>query len=496
VKTLQISIEKYETLKHEKETLKLENETLKHENETLKHENEAMRQEVEVLRGLVLSLTSKISELEARLTKNSKNSNKPPSSDGFKRDTIKNNRIPSGRKSGGQPGHEGITRELTPTPDTVIELKPLFECGCGGSIVVQTDNYTVRQVSDIQPVKVLTVEYRAQEGVCEQCGKVHKASFPEGVVGTTSYGHNIQAIVTYLTTYQLVPLKRATELVEDLFGISISQGTILSSEKEAYVKLEPTEGLIKEEVIESEVAHFDESGMRVNGKNCWLHSAGTKTCTVYSIHEKRGTEAMDAMGILPRFRGTAMHDHWKSYYHYLCAHGECNEHHLRHLKYLFENLGCAWAEAMACLLLRIKRHVELSKLFEVDSLDQEDIETYERLYREILADARISIDEAPVDSQRMIKRMEKYEPETLLFMYDFNVPFTNNLAERDIRMPKAKQKISGGFRSSEGADAFARIRGFISTAKKRGKNVLDGLNAVFKGEADIFLFSEPQTITI
>jgi hypothetical protein len=338
----------------------------------------------------------------------------------------------------------------------------------------------------------VTVEYHAHDGICSKCGKIHKASFPDGVESTVSYGENIQTIVTYLTTYQLVPLKRTTELVEDLFGLKISQGTVVSASEEAYDKLEDTEVAIKEEIIESDVVHFDESGMRVEGKTHWLHSAGTESATHYSIHEKRGREAMDAIGILPKFRGTAIHDHWKSYYHYdLCAHGECNEHHLRTLQYLYENLGITWAFEMACLLLRIKKHVDLSKTFGADRLEQEDIDEYERIYREILASADRS-KKAPVDERRLANRLTKYEQETLLFMVDFSVPFTNNLGERDIRMPKAKQKISGGFRSKDGANAFARIRGFISTVKKKKKRVFDGLVAVFKKDAKAFLYPEPR----
>ena len=351
------------------------------------------KEEYEALKGLIASMTARIAELEAKLNKNSKNSNKPPSSDGATK--VKNSRTPSDKKSGGQFGHEGVTKDLVPSPDTVVELKPKTECECGGSIDIHVDNYTVRQVTDLQPAKVITVEYRAHEGKCEQCGKIHKSSFPEGVVGTTSYGDNLRAMVTYLTVYQLIPLKRATELVEDLFGIKMSQGTIISSGQEAYEKLVDTENRIKEKIIDSEVAHFDESGMRVAGKNYWLHSAGTETCTAYGIHAKRGHEAIDEIGILPKFRGTAIHDHWKSYYHYdQCAHGECNEHHLRHLKYLYENLGCAWAGEMACLLLRIKRHVDLSKLFKAESLELKDIENYEQLYREVLDGARVNIDQA------------------------------------------------------------------------------------------------------
>ena len=456
----------------------------------LKEENEKLKEENRVLKSLVVALTAKVAELEARLNKNSNNSNNPPSSDGPKR-TVKNSRKPSGKPSGGQNGHEGSTKALKPNPDVIVELKPKTECECGG-VILETDQYTIRQVTDMRPIEVITLEYRAKEGICGDCGKVHKASFPPGVEGTVSYGEHIQAIVTYLTNYQLLPLKRTTELVGDLFGLRISQGMIVAAGQEAYENLAPAEESIKEELCDSEVVGYDESGMRVNGKNHWLHSAGTERCTFYAIHPKRGREAMDDIGILPNFTGTAIHDHWKSYYHYdNCAHGECNQHHLRNLKYLHEELGFDWARDMACLLLRIKEHVDLSKTFGADRLEQDDIEEYERIYREVLESAPKD-EQTHIESRRMAKRLSDFEQETLLFMLDFNVPFTNNLSERDIRMPKTKQKISGGFRSSEGAKAFARIRGFVSTVRKRGKNVLDGLVEVFSGDPLEFLRSEAE----
>ena len=449
-----------------------------------------LEEENRVLRGVIAILTAEIAELKAKLNKNSNNSNKPPSSDGPKKGAPKNSRVPSGKSSGGQPGHEGKTKMLNPAPDTVIELKPKTECECGGEIVVQTDTFTVRQVTDIQLPKVITVEYRAGEGVCAKCGKIHKASFPEGVDGTVCYGDTVQAIATYLTNYQLLPLKRTAELVQDLFGLKVSQGTIVTAGREGYEKLEAAEAGIKRELLESDVVCFDETGMRVDGKTQWLHSAGTPSATLYGIHKKRGYEAMDAIGILPGFTGTAIHDHWKSYYHYVnCAHAECNEHHLRALKYLYEDLGVIWALEMACLLLRIKEHIDLSKCFGANRLEQEDIEEYQRVYRKIIDEA-CQWEDAPTEARRMANRLQEYELETLLFMLDFSVPFTNNLAERDVRMPKAKLKISGCFRSGDGAKAFARIRGFISTVKKKGHNALDGLTAVFAGEAMSFLYPE------
>ena len=446
--------------------------------------------EYNAMKALIAALTAKAEELEARLNKTSKNSNKPPSSDGPKKGKVKNSRVPSGRTNGGQPGHEGKTLELKPAPDTVVELKPKEACECGGDIL-ENGSFRTRQVTDIEPIKVLTFEYRAYDGECGACGKIHKATFPEGTEGVHSYGKGLSAITTYLTNYQLLPLKRTTELISDLFGVNISQATVLEQSGQAFERLQETESLIAEEILESPVANADETGMRVEGSNHWLHSVGTEKATVYGIHKSRGKEALEAIGILPRYTGTLVHDHWKSYYGYdRCSHAECNAHHLRTLRYLQENLHCQWAGDMASLLLRIKRHVELSKLFDSGRLEQADIELYESRYRDILAAAQSTDEAKPDESRRMIKRLREYESEALLFMLDFEVPFTNNLAERDVRMPKTKMKISGGFRSKQGAKVFARVRGFVSTAKKKGKNVLDGLVSVFNGNSKKFLYPE------
>ena len=447
-------------------------------------------EEHNAMKALIAALTAKVEELEARLNKNSKNSNKPPSSDGHKKGKVKNLREPSGKPNGGQRGHEGKTLELKPAPDRVVELRPKQVCECGGDIV-ESGSFRMRQVSDIEPIKLLTFEYRAHEGECGVCGKVHKATFPEGVEGTHSYGGGLAAITTYLTNYQLLPLKRTAELMSDLFGVSVSQATVLAQSGEAFDRLEETERLIGEEILASAVANADEPGMRVEGRNHWLHSVGTENATVYGIHKSRGREALDDIGILPKYTGTLVHDHWKSYYQYdRCSHSECNAHHLRTLKYLHENPHCSWAGDMAALLLRIKRHVDLCKLFGAERIEQADIELYEKSYRGILAAAQSSDETKPDESRRMIKRLGEYESEALLFMMDFEVPFTNNLAERDVRMPKTKMKISGGFRSGHGTKVFARVRGFVSTAKKKGKNVLDGLVSVFNGNSKTFLYPD------
>jgi len=474
-----------------------------------------LKQQIEALKIAVSTLTSKINELEAKKKKNSRNSDRPPSSDGPKKPNATSSlREKSGRKSGGQKGHKGTTLSLTDAPDYIVEVKQQEDCECGGTLIALEDNLIIRQVTDIQMPKKVVIEYRARDGVCERCGKVHKASFPEGVNGTTNYGQEVQATVTYLTQYQLLPLKRTAEVMKDLFGLDISQGTIEKASQEAYESLENAEGLIKDEITESDVAGFDETGMRVNGSQYWLHSAVTSTATLYTIHKKRGKEGMDAQGILPFFRGTAIHDHWKAYYHYLCAHGECNAHHLRHLKYLYEVLGQEWAGEMACLLLRSKRHVDLCKLFGSNELPIDDISEYERLYHTILRKAALFLgmadpyvpsedkeiaantDDVPkkrkkkTEPERMVTRLAVYEQETLLFMYDFSVPFDNNAAEQSIRMPKLRQKISGCFRTTNGAKVFARIRSFISTTKKKGKNIYDGIKAALQGDGSEFLYPE------
>lgn len=445
------------------------------------------KQEYEALKATVAALVAEVKDLKAQLAKNSGNSGKPPSSDGLGKQ-VKNSRVKSGKPTGGQQGHVGKTKYQTSKPDTIVKLEPQTECTCGGKIIVSNDAFLVRQQEDLQPAQVITIEYRAHDGTCDCCGKEYKASFPEGVNSPVSYGPHLRGMIAYLNSYQLLPLKRTAEMVKHLYGIDISQATIVNIMREAHANLAPIEVRLKDEIIRSDIAYFDESGMRVCARLYWIHSASTEECTVYLVHPKRGCDAMDEMGILPVFTGTAIHDHWKSYYHYLCAHAECNAHHLRHLRWLFEDLGYEWAGEMICLLLRIKRHIDLSIVFGADSLPQEAIEAYELAYRKILEGAR-STENPHVESKRMANRMTNYEQESLLFMYDFDVPFTNNLAERDIRMPKLKQKISGGFRSEEGANSFARIRGFVSTAIKRGKSVYDGLIAVFNGDAYDFMFS-------
>ena len=500
--------------------------------DALTKENAILKEETDILKKIVAALTIKVEELEAKSKKNSKNSSKPPSSDGMKKPKATQSlREKSGRSPGGQKGHPGASLKLKDQPDEVVVLQVKDTCECGGKITVNKDIMEKRQSTDIKPAEVITIEYRAQEGICENCGKVHKASFPEGVNATAVYGPGIQAVLTYMTNYQFLPLERAVEFIKEIYGIDISQATIIRADKEVFTKLEPVAPLIKDEIINSDVAGFDESGMRVAGSQHWLHCAATKDAVYYTIHKKRGKDGMDDAGILPNFKGTAIHDHWKAYYKYTdCSHGECNAHHLRHLVFLSEVMGQDWAAEMICLLLRIKAHVDYSRLFGANKLGGEDIKEYENMYRAIIAsgaesigienpygatgpdldldlepdqiqvgimpDGNNAVSPPPVktkrrkktEPERMLIRLAQYELETLMFMYDFDVPFDNNVTEASIRMPKLHQKISGCFRTEEGADVFARIRSFIGTVKKKGKNIMEGLRAVLDGHGADFLY--------
>jgi len=536
------------------DALTKENALLKDELALLKDELVLLKEENEILKKTVAALTAKVDELEAKLKKNSKNSSKPPSSDGIgKAKVTQSLRERTGRVPGGQSGHQGSGLELKNQADKVVVLQVKNTCECGGNITVNSGAGEKRQETDIEPSKVITIEYRAEEGICELCGKIHKASFPEGVNATAVYGPGLKAVLTYMTNYQHLPLERATEFIKEIYGIDISQGTIISANKEVYKNLKKVDPLIKDELINSDVVGFDESGMRVAGELNWLHCAATKDAVYYTIHKKRGKEGMDDAGILPNFKGTAIHDHWKAYYQYVdCAHGECNAHHLRKLVFISEVLGQDWAKEMLCLLMRIKRHVDYSRLFDTNELPKEDIEEYEGMYRAIVIKAAETIgmtnpyevgdtgnnnaaseskaddveselasagyiegitgpsyqtdgcvtvasdnSAAPsvkkkrqkkTESELMLTRLAKYELETLMFMYDFDVPFDNNIAEAGIRMPKLHQKISGCFRTKEGADVFARIRSFIGTTKKKGKNIMDGIKAVLDGDGVEFLY--------
>jgi len=440
-------------------------------------------------------LETRLSELENRLAKDSRNSSKPPSGDGFGK-RAKSLRGKSKRKSGGQEGHPGRTLEWRDTVDAVV-LHPVTQCqDCGVSLTeVAVQSYDLSQVHELPPLALQVIEHQAEVKYCEQCQTLSRGVFPSDVTNVVQYGSNLKGLMVYLMNAQLLPFERTSDLLREVFGCQVSEGTLYNARSTCFEKLEPIEAQIKSSIEQAAVGHFDETGLRVNSKLWWLHVACTSGLTYYFVHAKRGKAAMKEMDILPNFTGTSIHDGWKSYASYACAHGLCNAHHLRELLFIVEHYQQPWAEEMMTLLVDIKTQVESAQAEGLKVLNPKQVKTFEQCYRKVLTDGFKSNPIPPVDEnapkkrgkkkqsppKNLLDRLEKYQAAVLAFMYDFQVPFDNNQAERDIRMMKLKQKISGCFRSLAGAQQFCRIRGYISTLRKQDISVLDALRSVFVG---------------
>ena len=444
------------------------------------------------LHAVVQSQAETIQTLQDQLAKNSGNSSKPPSSDGFRKLRTSSLRKSSGKKNGGQPGHEGGTLKPVNNPD-YVRKHTVERCEhCGNSIKDEEPiRYEKRQVFDVPPHGVEVTEHQAEIKICPCCGGETTADFPPDVTSYVQYGSGIKSFITYFNNYQLISLERTCEAMEDLFGHRISETAIMQMNEELTDYVEPSLDAIKQQLIGSRVLNNDETGMRVAGKLHWLHVAGTSKLTYYGIHEKRGAEAMDDIGILPLFSGTSVHDHWKPYLTYgNCRHSLCNTHHLRELVFIVEQYGQAWAKELKNLLLDIKEKVDDTRPCK-DHLTPSVLKTFEKRYDKIIQrglrlnpasvkkPARGRIKQTP--PRNLLERLKEYKRETLLFMHDFSVPFDNNQAERDIRMMKVKQKISGCFRTLEGARRFCQIRSYISTSRKNNQRIIETIQAAFNG---------------
>ena len=452
---------------------------------------------IEQVEELAAQLTKQggvLKDLQARLSKNSRNSGKPPSSDGYNKPNRTESLRKSGQKpNGGQRGHKGRTLERSKNPDHTKTYKP-EECGrCGMSLEdVVSVGEEERQVYDIPAIRIEVTAHRAEIKICPGCGTENRGEFPENVGHGVRYGTGVKTYAAYFGNQHHIPLERTAQVIEDLTGHSVSEGSLLKASEELSECVRPSTEAAEELLINADVLNADESGVRVKGKLHWLHVASTGGITHYSVHEKRGKEAADAAGILGEFGGTAVHDHWKPYFGYKnCRHALCNAHHLRELCFMEKQYGQVWAEDMAELPVEIKEAVEKLKP-DRGSFGPEEIGNFERRYDEIIrrgfADNPFT---PPKEKKRgrvkktpplnLLTRLRDYRAETLAFMYDFRVPFDNNAAERDVRMIKVKQKVSGCFRTFEGAERFARIRGYISTARKNSKNIFEAIRDAFLG---------------
>jgi transposase len=471
-------------------------------------ENERLKKEIQELRDALKAAEQKIEELMALLNQNSRNSNWPSSRDkSRKKKRTKSLRPKSDKKPGGQKGHQGHTLEFSEKPDAIEVHRPTHceHCQTPFSENEHAVALDKRQVHDLPPMRLIVYEHQAETLYCRQCGQMSQGDFPCDVTSPVQYGPLVQQLAVYLKAEQFIPYDRSRQFFADLFELNISPGTLQNIIRRTARQLQPVVENIKEGLIASEVVHFDESGFYIGGKRHWLHTAGTKALTCYYPHARRGRKATDAMDILPRFQGTAIHDFWSAYRQYQqCGHGLCNTHHLRELTAVVENDAQRWARHFQFLLISAKQAVEQARLAGQSALPKKKVNQIERIYTQLI---QMGLRTNPPPSggwprgkrgrvkktkaRNLIERLDKHRPEVLAFVYDFKVPFDNNLAERDIRMLKVQQKISGCFRSQTGAEDFCTIRSYISTMRKQNVSVWSALGSVFS--SDILL---PETIPV
>ncbi len=442
----------------------------------------ALKSSLEVLLVLVTLLLN-------RLGLNSKNSSKPPSTDPFRR---KESRAASGRKPGGQPGHAGTTLKPVSDPDIVKEIRvdrsvlpPGFYRCCG---------HEARQVIDLD-ITTLVTEWRAEVVVDEQ-GRRHVAPFPEGITRPVQYGIGVKVNAVYMSQFQMVPYNRIEDHFHEQMGIPVSSGSIVNFNRDAYDRLGFFELWVQKALRQEGLLHVDETGINIGGKRCWLHNVSSPGLSHFAPHEKRGSEAIEAIGILPGFTGILCHDHWKPYFHYGRFHALCNAHHLRELERAWEQDGQQWAQQLSVLLKEANQAVHDAG----GCLDAAFAEQYRVRYRELVQRAE---QECPAPapqpkngkrgrtakskSRNLLERLQNFESDVLRFLDDPLVPFTNNQAENDLRMIKVQQKVSGCFRSLEGAKTFCRIRSYITTCRKQGVTATEALRLLFQGKWPAFM---------
>jgi transposase len=452
----------------------------------------ALFDQLDALVQTIQVMQARIDALEGRLGKDSHNSHKPPSSDGFGKKPPKSLRDPSGRKPGGQQGHGGSTLKFTKHPDVIVEHPLQLRCDqCGQGLQTQGLTPIRRQVFDLVKPVVQVTEHRGYETHCT-CGKHHSSRFPVEAAAPVQYGPVIKGTLVYLTQQQLLPMARTAQLVQDLYGVKLSTGTVQASIGQAAQQLIVSYEQIAQAIRVMPVVHFDETGQRAEARLRWLHVASTAELTWYFTHDKRGQLAMDDAQILPRFRGVAVHDGWASYRDYDCTHALCNAHHLRELIYLEETTQQPWTRKMIDFLRAAKKETD-EATSEGLPIGPRRLGNLRRAYDAILSEgekdnplscirkrARGRVKQTP--AVNLLKRLRQHSDDVLRFLGDLTVPFDNNQAERDIRMPKLKQKTSGCFRTVAGADAFAVIRSYVATLRKQGRNVFEALTGVFRDQ--------------
>jgi len=390
------------------------------------------------------------------------------------------------RKPGGQKGHKGSRLEPVANP-TVIEVLEIDRR------TLPEGNWTAagfdkRQVIDIEVAFTVT-EYQAEILKNEQ-GELFVAEFPEGVTEPAQYGIGVKSTSVYLSQFQLIPQARVKDVLETQFGLSITKGSVNNFNALAARTLREWnfEDWVRTSLVHSDVLHADETGSNLNGVRWWIHNLSNENFTYFHIDPKRGNEAMDKMGVLSQYKGQLVHDHWKPYFVYLCTHVLCNSHHLRELERAFDLENQKWAKKMKVFLENLNKEVHASG----GRLPKKKIKKFRNRYREILADGNKECPynkktRAQSKARNLLDRLVAYEDETLRFMKDEKTPFTNNQGERDLRMNKVQQKISGCFRTERGARDFCLIRSYLSTCQKQGVHPMEALRLLFEGKKPKFM---------
>jgi len=464
--TIRILIEKVEELSRRVRELEEENKILRQEN---------------------IMLKSEVAELRARLESNSHNSNKPPSSDGYKKQSVKSG-LPKDKISsqGGQKGHKGNTLQQVESPDKIVTCLPGI-CTCGHEFKEeQLILSEKRQVFDIPQPKLEITEYQIFKACCPVCGQEQRGAAPEGVNAPAQYGNKVKAFAVLLNVHYKLPFKKIQLLFRDLFGYPINESTISTAGEICYDKLEESEKVIMSKIVAEDVVHADETGLRTAGKLHWLHTATTRLYTYLFVHEKRGSGAIQSnKSILRDYIGWLVHDCRASYFNLgKLKHAICGAHILRELEGLIETRETKWAKVFKSFLLFVYKMP-----FEERIKRRKDIESrYDRI-----CDIGEKAESPPLKrtgrkgrykrtkGRNLVERLIREKDAVLAFAFNKEIHFTNNLAERDIRPAKVKQKISNCFRTFKGAEIYARIEGFISTARKNERNIFSELCATFEG---------------
>jgi transposase len=453
----------------------------------LNHLNAAEKDDlIRSLFARVVELTAKVTELEGRLALNRRNSSKPPSSEGYGKPKPKSLRGAGKNSTGGQKGHTGHTLEKSEHPDHIVFHAPPASCEACGLALPQATVVETRQVFDLPPMRYEVTEHQVLETRCA-CGKWHRGEFPEGVKAPVQYGPRVKAAVVHLSQPHMLPAQRTADVMGDLCDLPLSDATVLAAVSEASERLEATVAVIAQAVVATPIVHADETGMRVAGKLHWLQVLATGLLTWMGIHPNRGKQAFDAFGLLTAFVGTLIHDGWKPYRDLACTHALCNAHHLRELTYLFEEREQAWANRLIEMLVAACHEVTAGG----GVLTTDRIAYFRSLYWEIIAEGEAANPRAPPSGKRgrtrqskaanLLQRLRTYADDVLRFMTDHGVPFTNNLAEQAVRMPKVKQKVSGCFRTLMGAQSFCTIRSYLDTLRKQATNPFLALIQTFQG---------------